>query len=293
MTLRPLVRKLRSNLAAWSRAAFLGCAVIGGSLWLLHATIYRVWPAVVDHPYFRLTSVHIRCDTDALGPKEIAVTAGLYAGSSLWRIDVAAAEAALEAPEWVETATVRRHFPNRVSVEVKERKPVAAAPAPGGPYFVDATGIVYRPLGAREYPDVPYLTGWQAAPDEMGRAQRLRELLDIARVAEERGLRLSQVEIDRGGDFWVYPDGRRMPVRLGKSADASKAFARVRATLAKVPEGSTAVREVDASYPDRIVLRTWEGGYTTLVAELSGKPRDERALAKAQKPKAPSGSDRG
>ena len=293
MTLRPLARKLKSSLTAWSRTVVVVGLALGGGAWLLHAAAFRVWPAVVDHPYFRLTSIHVRCDTDALTPHAIAAKAGLYAGSSLWKIDVAAAEAALEAPDWVEDAIVRRHFPNRVSVEVKERRPVAAAPAPGGPYLVDASGIVYRPPGAREHPDVPYLTGWQTAPDDIERTKRLRALLDIARTAEERGVRLSQVEIDRHGDTWVYPDGRRIPVRLGKSVDAGKAFARLRTTLAKVPEGSTAVRELDASYPDRIVLRTWSGGYATLVAELSGKSEGERALANAPKIKPPDGSNRG
>jgi hypothetical protein len=185
---------------------------------------------------------------------------------------------------------VRRHFPSRVSVEVKERRPIAAAAAEGGTYLVDASGIVYRPLGPRSYPDVPYLTGWQTS-DEAERARRLRTLIEIARVAEERGVRLSQVEIDRNADYWAYPDGRSIPVRLGKSVNAGKAFARLRTALATVPAASTAVREVDASYPDRIVLRTWEGGYTTLVAELSGKSAS--AIAKAEKPKAPAGSDRG
>ena len=292
MTLRPLVRKLKSNLAAWSRATFLGCAVIGGGLWLLNAAAFKVWPAVVDHPYFRLASVHVRCDTDAIGPQEIAARAGLYAGTSLWKIDVAAAEAALEAPDWVESATVRRHFPSRVSVEVKERRPIAAAAAKSGTYLVDASGIIYRPIGERSYPDVPYLTGWQTT-DEPERARRLRTLIEIARVAEERGVRLSQVEIDKNADYWAYPDGRSIPVRLGKSVRAEQAFARLRTTLATVPAASTAVREVDASYPDRIVLRTWEGGYTTLVAELSGKAPSANAVANAPKAKAPVGSDRG
>ena len=119
---------------------------------LVYGAVFRVWPAIVAHPYFRLTSIHVRCDSSSLTPQAIAEKAGLYAGSSLWDVDVDVAEAALEEPGWVETATVRRQFPNRVSVEVKERRPVAAAPGPDGPYFVDASGIVYRPVGSRSIP---------------------------------------------------------------------------------------------------------------------------------------------
>jgi len=53
------------------------------------------------------------------------------------------------------------------------------------------------------------------------------------------------------------------------------------------------VREIDASYPDRIVLRTWRGGYTTLLAELSGEIPSDTELAGAKKMKPRSSTDRG
>lgn len=292
MTLRPLLRKFKSDVAQSLRAFFLGGAALASCAVVVYGAAFTVWPAIVDHPYFRLSSVRVRCDNSALGAREIAERAGLYAGESLWQVDIAKAVAALEAPTWVEKATVVRRFPSRVSVEVKERKPVAAAPAPNGPYFVDASGIVYRPIGPREYPDVPYLTGWQAAADDTVRVTRLRTLLELARGAEERGIRLSQVDVDRNGDFWLYPDGRHMPIKLGKEVAADTVFARLRTALARIPEASTAVREIDASYPDRVVLRTWKGGYTTLVAELAGETPDTE-LARAKKLKPGSTSDRG
>ena len=76
MTLRPLARKLRSSLATWSRTVVLGGLALGGGAWLAQAAMFRVWPAVVDHPYFRLTSIHVRCDNDALPPEAIAAKAG-------------------------------------------------------------------------------------------------------------------------------------------------------------------------------------------------------------------------
>jgi cell division protein FtsQ len=293
MTLRPLLRKFKSDVVQSLRSAFVGGLALTGSAALVYAAVYIVWPAVVAHPYFRLSSVRVRCDNSALGAREIAERAGLYAGESLWQVNVAAAVAELEKPAWVEKATVERRFPSRVSVEVKERKPIAAAPAPNGPYFVDASGIVYRPVGPREYPDVPYLTGWQAAADETVRVTRLRTLLELARGAEEHGIRLSQVDVDRNGDYWLYPDGRPMPIRLGSEVAGDTIFARLRTALARIPETATAVREIDASYADRIVLRTWQGGYTTLVAELAGETSKDTELAKAKKQKSGSSSDRG
>lgn len=282
MRLRPLLRKFRSELASWMRGAFLSAAVLGGGAWALHSAYFRVWPAIVSHPYFNLEAVRVRCDTDAVGPEKLAARAGLYAGTSLWELDTAAAEQALEQPRWVRDAHVRRHFPDRVIVEVEERKPVAATPVNDALFLIDETGVIFTPEGRREYPDVPYLTGWQAAGDEAERTMRLRMLLRIARAAEDAGIEVSQVDVDRNEVYWLFPERRRVSVRLGEGGDAERKLPRLRVALAKLPEAGVAVTEIDASFRDRVVLRTWKGGYSTLMAELSAtKPADD-SLARAK-----------
>lgn len=293
MRLRPRLRKFRSDVAAWMRGTFLTAAVLGGGLWVLHAACFRVWPAIVGHPYFNLERVRVRCDTDAVGPEKIAARAGLYAGTSLWELDTAAAEDALEQPAWVRDAKVSRHFPDRVVVQVEEREPVAASPAGASLFLIDESGVIFSPEGRREHPDVPYLTGWQSAGDEAERAIRLRTLLQIARAAEATGIAVSQVDVDEDGIYWLFPEKRRVSVRLGEAVNAERKLPRLRAALARMPEAGVAVTEIDASFRDRVVLRTWKGGYSTLVAELSGANPSDASLARAKPTPAKGGRDRG
>jgi cell division protein FtsQ len=271
----------------------LSAAVVGGGAWGLHAVYFRVWPAVVQHPYFNLEAVRVRCDTDAVGPEKIAARAGLYAGTSLWQLDTAAAEAALERPTWVRDAHVERHFPNRVIVDVEEREPVAATPTDDGTFLIDETGVIFSPEGRREYPDVPYLTGWQAASEEPERAMRLRTLLRIARAAEDEGIEVSQVDVDQDDVYWLFPQRRRVSVRLGEGTDAERKLPRLRAALAALPEAGVAVTEIDASFRDRVVLRTWKGGYSTLMAELSASKPGDGSLARAKTTSVKGERDRG
>jgi hypothetical protein len=282
MRLRPLARKFRSDLTTWVRSAFLSTAALGGGLWVLYACYFRVWPAIVGHPYFYLESVRVRCDTDTVGPEKLAARAGLYAGTSLWTLDTAAAEAALEQPAWVRDAQVRRHFPDRVIVQVQERRPVAATPSVQGLFLIDESGVIFTPEGRREYPDVPYLTGWQSAADESERALRLRTLLGIARAAEGAGIDVSQVDVDRDEVYWLFPEGRTVSVRLGHGHDAERKLPHLRAALDKLPKAGTAVTEIDASFRDRVVLRTSEGGYPSLMAELSTAKPGDKSLARAK-----------
>jgi len=275
------------------RGAFLSVAVLGGGAWALHAGYFRVWPAIVSHPYFNLESIRVRCDTDAVGPEKLAARAGLYAGTSLWELDTTAAEEALEQPTWVRDATVRRHFPDRVIVQVEEREPVAATPTAGGLFLIDESGVVFTPEGRREHPDVPYLTGWQGAGDEAERAMRLRMLLRIARAAEDAGIEVSQVDVDADEVYWLFPERRRVSVRLGEGEEAERKLPRLRAALARLPQAGVAVTEIDASYRDRVVLRTWRGGYPTLMAELSGTKASDDSLARARPTVVKGDRDRG
>ena len=293
MRLRPLLRKCRSELVSAMRGAFLSVAVVGGGAWALHTAYFRVWPAVVNHPYFNLETVRVRCDTDAVGPEKIAARAGLYAGTSLWELDTTAAEEALERPTWVRDAMVRRHFPDRVIEHVEERKPVAATPTDDGLFLIDESGVIFTPEGRREYPDVPYLTGWQAAADEAERTMRLRQLLRIARAAEDTGIEVSQVHVDRDEIYWLFPERRRVSVRLGEGAEAEHRLLRLRAALVRLPEAGVAVTEIDASFRDRVVLRTWKGGYSTLMAELSGTKPSDDSLARARATAVKGERDRG
>lgn len=280
MTLRRLVRKLKIDFATRLRNAVLTLAVVAGAFWLAQFAYFEIRPAVIHHPYFQLAAIRVRCDSDALSPQQIAFRAGLFAGTSLWQLDTRAAEAALEEPAWVERARVRRQFPNRVVVEVSERRPIAATLTPGGPQLIDADGVVFRPAGDIEYPDVPYLTGWQTPAETSERLLRLQRLLRVARSAEARGIAVSQVDIDRAGTLWLFPEGRRVAVRLGSVQDLERKLSRLDSVLDRVPNDEAMVREIDASYADRVAVRSREGTFArlaTALAQFSGAAADTGA----------------
>jgi cell division protein FtsQ len=269
MTLRPLLRRFKSDLWGRLRTVFLAVVTVGGGASLAYAVYFQIGPAVLDHPYFQLASIRIRCDDDALSPDKIAYRAGLFAGTSLWRLDTDSAEQALREPAWVADARVTRHFPNRVLVEVRERHPVAATPTSGGTFLIDDAGVVYRPESGAEYPDVPYLTGWQGADDASERMLRLRTLLTVARAAEARDIRVSQVDLDAHGELWLFPEGRRVAVRLGRQEGLRRKLQRLDTVLDRLPADDGSLQEIDASYSDRVVLRASTGQYGRVLTALA------------------------
>lgn len=91
---------------------------------------------------------------------EVSVTGNVYTdpdvldgvvedirGSAVLLVDTGDAEEELEAIPWVEDARVRTHFPDRVTIEIRERTPVAAMPgADGRSRVIDKEGRILDSL---------------------------------------------------------------------------------------------------------------------------------------------------
>ncbi len=235
-----------------------------------YAAVTIAWPAFASHPYFRLQSVKVVCDSREAEPTVLASIAGLYDGTTLWQVDPDAGEHALESMAWVRDARIERRFPAAVRLEVHRRKPVAATLGPDGPYLIDAQGVVFREGGSRKYPDLPYVTGWQAIADRGRRIERLRLAIDLlAALAEEPALRVSQIDVDADGVFRLYLEGRRLPLLLGRRPSPERIARRVRAIVAALPGTLTGIREVDLSYGDRAVVRVADGRVASVLAALA------------------------
>lgn len=126
-------------------------------------------------------------------------------GGSLYNLNPEGARQALRHVEWVKDATVRRVWPNRISVTIEERVPVAFIQAPFRPsgsmnnpisyrpMLVDAEGVILKVRGEVP-PDLPLLTGIHPSdPPEM-RRDRLKLLGQLLEDLHE--VRSSIAEID-------------------------------------------------------------------------------------------------
>ncbi len=266
MRLRPLLRRLRGSAGGWLKSAITTAVVMSAVAGVVHVALAYVRPALVSHGYFELRSIRVVSDGADLTPAEVARRAGLYGGTSIWDVDVKAAEAVLAAPSWVSRASVRRYFPDRVEVTISGRRAVAATVVAGRFYSVDVDGVVYRGE-ERSRPDLPYLSGWDTPAGHGARVLRLRTALAVALAAERGGLRVSQVDMDADGAVRLFPESPSLLVSFGRRFDADESVGRLLVVIESLDEGALAgVREIDLSYPGRAVVRTRRGRFTTVLS---------------------------
>jgi cell division protein FtsQ len=157
-------------------------------------------------------------------PSQIAVTGnhyvatdsilGIFApdrGRSTLRIPLSQRRLEIEQIPWIQQAVVHRTLPDRLSVEVHERTPVAWLRVGAALFLIDTDGaILERPAqGAFHFPVV---TGLSAEVPQADRSQRIHLLLDF----------LQQIDLARADS-----SDRVSEVDLSDSADVRATFARL------------------------------------------------------------------
>lgn len=185
------------------------------------------WPVARDtmrqHPYFKIREI-VAPSRGRIAADVLRATAGISLQTSIWDVDTDAVAARLRALPWVRTAKVRRAFPARVVLDVREFRPVAILriddPQRQRFYYVARSGRPFAQLDPDDEHDLPFISGLTAA-DLDGTAygaRAVRAALSVLRKTRHRvGLlgELSEVHVDRTNGLTVLPMRPAVPIELG------------------------------------------------------------------------------
>lgn len=206
-----------------------------GGLWVLDH-----WPATV----LPLETVRFDGDLERLGETELreAVSGRLQGG--LLGVDVAELRRAVESLAWVDTATVRRVWPDTVRITIRAQQPVARW---GEVALMNADARVFQP---RTLPDgLPSLAG------PPGSAARVLEQYQALRlVLTPLGLEPTGLELDERRAWTVeLTDGGL--IRLGREDTQSRIERLVRAWPGVESAQDQQIALIDLRYPNGFAVR--------------------------------------
>lgn len=232
---------------------------------LLAVVVPPLLEAARRHPYFAVREVVMR-HRGRVAPDDLRSALQIREGASIWDVDAHAAAARLRARPWVRSADVRREFPDRVVVRVREYRPSAIVvvreeQSEPALFYVAANGRIFAPVGDTDGRDLPYITGLSRA-DLDGREgfgpQSVRRALGLLRLVTRESTVLgtiSEINVDRTAGLTLLPIRPAVPIELGTGDFATKLD-----RLAKVlplwvgREGE--VRSVSCMFEDEIIVRT-------------------------------------
>jgi cell division septal protein FtsQ len=189
----------------------------------LAAACFTVAPAMryfLDHPYFAVRRVEVE-GTARVDPARVRTWLGMVVGRSMWRVSPRDVEAQLEERPEVADARVRRIFPGRLLVTIREREPRALLNAPdGGIFLVDEAGVVIGRAG-EDVGDLPIISLTEG--DRVPAERHLAEAVRVANLLEggHAGVPISELAIryvDGEPELVGYSDGGRLTLQLGWGA---------------------------------------------------------------------------
>jgi|HubBroStandDraft_4_1064222.scaffolds.fasta_scaffold05523_5 cell division protein FtsQ len=122
---------------------------------------------------------------------QIMEVMGADIGRNIFFIPLAQQKTQLEQIPWVESASVMRFVPNRLSVEIHERTPVAFARVGPRMSLIDAGGTLME-LSAKHRYSFPVILGMNPGEPLSTRAPRMKTYEEMVRDLDSGGARYSQ-----------------------------------------------------------------------------------------------------
>jgi cell division protein FtsQ len=122
---------------------------------------------------------------------QIMEVMGADIGRNIFFIPLAQQKAQLEQIPWVESASVMRFVPNRLSVEIHERTPVAFARVGPRIFLIDAGGTLMELPQKHKY-SFPVILGMNPGEPLSTRAPRMKAYNELVQELDSGGARYSQ-----------------------------------------------------------------------------------------------------
>ncbi len=221
-----------------------------GVTWLLNRPIDTI---VVAGPFQRVSPIKIEALVEP------------YARAGFLDIDLAATRRELTALPWVASADVRRRWPGRLEIRIREETPVACWGERG---LLNAAGELFLADAGHVPAELPRLSGPAGTEGPVtARYFKLQEQL------ENRGMAAVALALDARG-AWAFETSTGLKVRLGaNSVDTriERFFAVLDGTLAQL---AGEVDYVDMRYPNGFAIG-WKKAAGAAAA--AAKERDPNA----------------
>ncbi|MBC7962240.1 MAG: FtsQ-type POTRA domain-containing protein [Steroidobacteraceae bacterium] len=229
------------------------------ALSLVSGILYGAYRAIASVTFFNLKNIEVS-SSKRLTRVEILELAGIETGKDLLRLNLKdMGEHILQNP-WVESVRINRYFPDRISIAVTEREPLAIVNM-GFIYYLDKKGIVFKVLNQGDKLDYPVVTGFseeELGRDPKGTKDALLATCDLLKILKDKGVFIladvSEIHYDKGYGFTMFTSSGALPVKIGAGDFTAKIerFARIYSDLMAQDQK---LQYIDLDYNDKIIVK--------------------------------------
>ena len=217
------------------RFLFLGSVlfitiIVGGGIFML------LYHSISKSVFFQVDQVDIT-GCQRLNTREVLSWSGLDIKTNLWSLRTAKLKKHLEENSWIESAVVKRKWPNGLQIRIKERVPLAIVNQGSGLAYVDKKGVIISPVLETDSMDYPIITGGEKKSTNQGR-QGMEWLQDAVRFIRHAGggnpvlprQNISEIHVGPDGHLTLYLADNPFPIYLGQG-EMKKKYGRLSKVL--------------------------------------------------------------
>ena len=194
----------------------------------------------------QITSVQVNGELVGESREALTARASQWVGRSFFATDLAEVKVALEQRPWVETAAVRRVWPDGLVIDVREKKPLAYW---NDDQLISRSGRLFQPANRDAAGALPRLSG----PDE-----RVGDVIELGRLMANRlaeeGLGFAGLTLEQRG-AWTLTLANGIEVALGRD-QVEERFARFLTVYdGQLAARSDEVQRIDARYTNGVAVK--------------------------------------
>jgi len=166
---------------------------------IVSALLIFTYNFIVVSPYFQLRETVVK-GAERIPREEILHLAEIKPDQNILTVNLKAMARRIQGNVWIKDVSIKRDLPNKLIVEVRERKPVALLKKDDAFYYIERDGIIFTRLEKEQRTDLPILTGFcRKGEDNRDRIRKSIDLLEYLSGYEEiPGLKnVSEIYDDR------------------------------------------------------------------------------------------------
>lgn len=207
----------------------------------------------------KINVVQIEGQLNHLSKENLEETVNRFVEESLVSLDLARLKAGLEAQPWVQSAEVRRVWPDRLIIRVREEVAIARW---GEGQLLNQQGQTFAPPSIEQHLTLPYLSGPPGSE-----ALMMRQYLQFNQLLYPLGVRISALELSER-QAWTLRFGSvarseallNVEAKVGKE-DVLERMRRLVVFLAAVPiDELQAVESIDLRYGNGLAVMAASAG---------------------------------
>ena len=195
----------------------------------------EVYQKLCHSDFFQITAMRIEGNRMA-SKEQITVLSRIDIHSNLMEINVPQVKSLLESHPWIARAEIKRDWPNRLLITVKEKKPVALVNRATGLFYLDNKGHIIAAANASQELDFPVITGLENFTFNPAQSARtpeiLKDVMGLLKLASKNNSilpeqNISEIHITENKELLLYLLDRAFPIYMGSDGKISTRYYRL------------------------------------------------------------------